>query len=86
MPFSVPTPYYLKTIMKVVRIKKNARLQRDADGHFWLIVESSKGPAMFNLSAIETNPITKETTNIGFNDVLEAFTNDQENPEIESVN
>jgi hypothetical protein len=62
--------------MKIVSITRNAKLKKNHEG-YWLLIESSAGPAMFNLSAIETNAVTHEKKQIGFDDVLEAFMNEQ---------
>jgi hypothetical protein len=72
--------------MKLVQITKNAKLKKDADGEYWLLIESSAGPAMFNLSSINTNPVTGEEIQIGFDEVLEAFMNEQQTPVVDSQN
>jgi hypothetical protein len=72
--------------MKVVQITRNARMKKDAEGAYWLLVESWAGPAMFNLSAININPITGEEMQIGFANVLEAFMNEQQSPVVDSPN
>ena len=61
---------------KTVTITKNAKLQRDGDGLYWLQIESSKGSAMFKLvSDIEY-----------FEEVLDQFMEEQEQPMIDSQN
>jgi hypothetical protein len=72
--------------MNVVTITKNARLKKDGDGLFWLIIESSHGSVMFNLSNIEVNPITHEQRSLGSEDVLNAFMEAQKTPTIDSPN
>lgn len=72
--------------MRIVRIMRNARLKRDDDGLYWLLIESSAGQASFNLSLLEINPITRETVEMGFDAVLEAFMAEQETPIFESEN
>ena len=59
--------------MKVVQITKNAKLKKDSEGMYWLQIQTSVGPAMFNLSAISINPITGEEMQIGLNEVLDAL-------------
>jgi hypothetical protein len=49
-------------------------------------VESSARHAMFNLSAMEVNPITHESTNLSNDDVLEAFIAEQKTPAAGSRN
>ena len=63
--------------MEQVEIRRNAKLQRDAEGLYWLLIDSSAGQAMFALSIFNVNAETNETKNIGFDDVLEAFMKDQ---------
>jgi len=72
--------------MRVVRITKNAKLKRDGEGLFWLIIETEAGSAMFNLSSFETNSITGETKSLESDEVLEAFMEEQKMPVIESPN
>jgi hypothetical protein len=72
--------------MRTVQITKNAKLQRDEDGMFWLLIQSSAGPAMFNLSAIETNSITGESAQISLDEKLEAFMREQQTPIVDSPN
>lgn len=61
--------------MKTVEITKNAKLQKDDDGQYWLMIDTStKLHAMFSL----TNDISE--------DVLEAFMADQESPVVGSRN
>ena len=73
-------------VMRTVQITKNAKMQRDKDGMFWLLIESSVGPAIFNLSAIDTNPITGESMQIWLDDKLEAFMREQQTPIVDSPN
>ena len=63
--------------MEVVDIRRNAKLQRDADGLYWLLIDSSAGQAMFALSVFNVGAETTETMNVGFEDVLDAFMRDQ---------
>ena len=63
--------------MEQVEITRNAKLQRDAEGLYWLLIDSSAGQAMFALSIFNVNAETGKTRNIGFDDVLEAFMKDQ---------
>lgn len=72
--------------MKTVKITRNARLKKDDDGMFWLLVETSAGSAMFNLTAIGSDESTEQTKQIGSNDVLEAVMREQETPTVESPN
>lgn len=59
--------------MQIVNIRKNAKLKKDDDGQYWLMIDTStKLHAMFNLSLSE------------FDDVLEAFMEDQEAVGVES--
>lgn len=58
--------------MQIVEIRKNAQLKKDGEGLFWLLIESAKGSVMLNLS------------DAGFDDVLEAFMEDQEAVGVES--
>lgn len=51
-----------------------------------LLIESSVGPAIINLSAIETNPITSESMQFGLGDKLEAFMREQQTPIVDSPN
>lgn len=72
--------------MKVVRITKKAKLKKDGDGLYWLIIESEAGSAMFNLSSFEPDPLTGETKSLDSDEVLEAFMEEQKTPVIESPN
>ncbi|HXI74752.1 MAG TPA: hypothetical protein VNG94_04150 [Pyrinomonadaceae bacterium] len=68
--------------MQTISITKNAKLQKDDEGLFWLSIESSVGEATFALSIFNANA----TKNISFDDVLEAFMKEQQTPATDSLN
>ena len=61
--------------IKTVTITKNAKLQRDADGLYWLLIETADHKGMFNL------PVEPE-----LDEILQQFMEEQELPMIDSQN
>lgn len=70
--------------MRSVQVTRNAILQKDGDGHFWLFIESSAGKASFNLTAIGMDPITQKYKDDIIEKVLEAWLTEQENRAVDS--
>ena len=70
---------------KAVQITKNAKLKKAGDGVYWLLTDSSAGPALFNLTAVSADPVTGERR-AEIDNILEAFMNEQHMPIIESPN
>ena len=63
--------------MQIVDITTNARLKKDDDQNFWLLIESRVGPASFNLTAFTADRVTYEV-DAGFQKTLEAFMAEQQ--------